>query len=180
MHRENVPGVDTMNRPTTLTLSTTMLLFFGILSPALAQTAKELVGTWTVVSGDTVRADGSRASTFGDNPKGRLVFTDDGCFIYLYLRGDLPKFASNNRTTGTADENKAVVQGSIATFRTYSVAGNELSLKIEHSTFPNWIGADQKRTIAVTGDELKWNNPAGSGGGTVELVLKRAPARSAN
>jgi hypothetical protein len=36
------------------------------------------------------------------------------------------------------------------------------TLKIEHSTFPNWIGADQKRTIAITGDELKWNNPAGS------------------
>ena len=169
-----------MNRLTTLALSTMTLLCLGVLSPASAQTAKELVGTWTVVSGDTVRPDGSRAPTFGNNPKGRLVFTSDGRFIYLYSRGDLPKFASNNRTTGTADENKAVVQGSIATFGTYSVSGNELTLKIEHSTFPNWIGADQKRTIAITGDELKWHNPAGSGGGVVELVLKRAPARSTN
>ena len=30
--------------------------------------------------------------------------------------GDLPKFASNSRTNGTADENKAVVQGSISHF----------------------------------------------------------------
>jgi len=67
------------------------------------------------------------------HPKGIIVFTSDGRFIYLYSRGDLPKFASNNRATGTADENKAVVQGSIATFGTYSVAGKELSLKIEHS-----------------------------------------------
>src|SRR5215471_9009618 len=139
-----------MNRLTTLALSTMTLLCLGVLSPALAQTAKELVGTWTVVSGDTVRPDGSRAPTFGDNPKGRLVFTSDDRFIYLYSRGDLPKFASNNHTTGTVDENKAVVQGSIATFGTYAVSGNELTLKIEHSTFPNWIGADQKRTIAIT------------------------------
>ena len=157
-----------MNRLTTLALSTMTLLCLGVLSPALAQTAKELVGTWTVVSGETVRPDGSTAPTFDDNPKGRLS------------RGDLPKFASNNRTTGTPDENKAVVQGSIATFGTYSVSGNELTLKIEHSTFPNWIGADQKRTIAITGDELKWHNSAGSGGGIVELVLKRAPALSTN
>ena len=169
-----------MNRPTTLALSTMTLLCLGVVSPALAQTAKELVGVWNLVSTETVRPDGSRAPTFGDNPKGIIVFTGDGRFIYLYSRGDLPRFASDNRTTGTADENKAVVQGSIATFGTYLVAGNELSLKIEHSTFLNWIGADQKRTIAITGDELKWHNPAGSGGGVVELVLKRAPARSTN
>jgi Lipocalin-like domain len=169
-----------MNRRIALALSTMTLVCFGSchVSGALAQTAKELVGTWTVVSGDTVRPDGSRAPTFGDKPTGILVFTSDGHFVYLYSRSDLPKFASNNRATGTADENKAVVQGSIATFGTYSVVGNELSLKIEHSTFPNWIGADQKRTIAITGDQLKWHNSAGSGGGIVELVLKRAPARS--
>jgi hypothetical protein len=109
-----------------------------------------------------------------------LVFTSDGHFIYLYSRGDLPKFVSNNRTTGTPEENKAVVQGSIATFGTYSFAGTDLLIKVEHSTFPNWIGADQKRTITVTGDQLKWTNAAGSGGGVVELVLKRAAAWSPN
>src|SRR5262245_64984315 len=85
----------------------------------------------------------------------------------------VPKFASNNRTTGTPEENAAVVKGSIATYGTYSVADKNFTLKIEHSTFPNWVGATQPRTITVTGDELKWSNPAGSGGGVVELVLKR-------
>jgi Lipocalin-like domain len=68
------------------------------------------------------------------------------------------------------------VQGSIATFGTYSEAGKDLMLKIEHSTFPNWTGTEQKRTTAITGNELKWSNPAGSGGGVVELVFKRAAA----
>jgi Lipocalin-like domain len=171
-----------MNRRTTLALSTMALLCLGVALPGagVGQTAKDLVGTWTLVSSETVRPDGSRAPTFGENPKGILIFTSDGRFIYLFSRADLPKFASNNRSTGTPEENKAVVQGSISTFGTYSVAGKDLSIKVEHSTFPNWMGTDQKRTIAITGDELKWTNPAGSAGGVAELVFRRAAARSTN
>lgn len=171
-----------MKRRTTLALSAITVLCLGFASPrtALAQTAKDLVGAWTLISSDTVRPDGIKIPTFGDDPKGVIIFTSDGRFIYLLSRGDLPKFASNNRNMGSPEENKAVVQGSIATFGTYSVAGTDLIIKVENSTFPNWIGADQKRTIAITGDQLKWTNAAGSGGGGVELVLKRAAARTAN
>ena len=63
-------------------------------------------------------------------------------------------------------------EGSIATYGTYSVAGNVFSIKVENSTFPNWKGGEQTRTITVTGDEMKWSNPAGSGGRVVELILK--------
>jgi hypothetical protein len=159
-----------------LALSTMALLCLGVALPgaAAAQTAKDLVGTWVMVSADTARADGSRVPTFGANPKGILNFTSDGRFIYLFSNADLPKFASNNRATGTPEENKAVVQGSIATFGTYSVADKTLTIKVEHSTFPNWIGADQKRTVTITGDELKWTNAAGSAGGVVELAFRRA------
>ena len=171
-----------MKRRATLALSAMTVLCLGVAasSTAVAQIAKNLVGAWTLISSDTVRTDGSKVPTFGDNPKGIIIFTSDGRFIYLISRGDLPKFASNNRNTGTPEENKAVVQGSIATFGTYSVAGTDLMIKVENSTFPNWIGADQKRTIAITGNQLKWTNAAGSGGGVVELVLKRAAARTAN
>jgi Lipocalin-like domain len=158
-----------------LTMATSALLCLGIALPGavVAQTAKEYVGTWGLVSSDTVRPDGSRAPTFGGKATGILIFGSDGRFIYLFSREELPKFASNNRTTGTPEENAAVVKGSIATYGTYSVADKNFTLKIEHSTFPNWVGATQPRTITVTGDELKWSNPAGSGGGVVELVLKR-------
>src|SRR6266566_9300237 len=127
-----------MNRRTTLALSTMTLLCLGVVAPgaAVAQTAKDLVGTWTLVSSDTVRSDGGRVPTFGGNPKGILVFTSDGRFIYLLSRADLPKFASDSRATGTPEENKSVVQGSIATFGTYSVTDKTLSLKVENSTFP--------------------------------------------
>jgi ABC-type uncharacterized transport system substrate-binding protein len=39
----------------------------------------------------------------------------------MVVRSDLPKFGSNNRMSGTPEENKAIVQGSIAYFGTYSI-----------------------------------------------------------
>jgi hypothetical protein len=75
---------------------------------------------------------------------------------------------------GTADENKAVVQGSIAHFGTYSISpdGKALILKVEGGTWPSWIGAEQKRDFTIAGDELKYT-VAASLGGTSELVYKR-------
>jgi hypothetical protein len=77
---------------------------------------------------------------------------------------------------GSADENKAVVQGTIAHFGTYTVneADRSITFHIETSTFPNWNGTEQKRPISVTGDELKWVTPASTGAGSAEVVLTRA------
>ena len=70
-----------MNRRTTLALSTMALLCLGVALPGagIAQTAKDLVGNWTLVSADTAFPDGRREPTFGANPKGLLIFTGDGC-----------------------------------------------------------------------------------------------------
>src|ERR1700730_72753 len=87
-----------------------------------------------------------------------------------------PKFASNNRLDGTADENKAAVHGAIAYFGAYTVneADHTLNFHIERCTFPNWDGTEQKRSVTITGDEMKYTNTAASGGGKAELVWKRA------
>jgi hypothetical protein len=133
---------------------------------ALAQSAKELVGTWTPVS----------VEAFGPNPKGLLIFQENGRFSLQLMRATLPKFASNKRNAGTAEENKEVVSGSIAYYGTYSISGTELTLHMEGCTFPNWTQTDQKRTnVSITGDELKYTNPAPSvGGSPAVLVWRRA------
>jgi hypothetical protein len=137
-----------------------------ISNDALAQSAKELVGTWTPVS----------VEAFGPNPKGLLIFQDNGRFSLQLMRATLPKFASNKRNAGTAEENKEVVSGSIAYYGTYSMSGTELTLHTEGCTFPNWTQTDQKRTnLSITGDELKYANPAPSvGGNPAVLVWRRA------
>jgi hypothetical protein len=133
---------------------------------AFAQTAKDLVGTWSLVSADI----------FGTNPTGILMLDANGHISATLMKSNIPKYAANNRGQGTAEENKATVQGMIVWFGTYSLQGSDLLIHIEGSSFPNWIGVDQKRTnISVAGDELRWTQPAPSIGGPSNLtVWKRA------
>jgi hypothetical protein len=140
-----------------------------------AQTAKinksQLVGTWALVANSNT-SPGSK--TFG--PNDGIASFDGNRFTIQLVRSDLPKFASNNRDNGTPDENKAIVQGSITYFGTYSVndADGVLTLHIERSSFPNWNGTDQKRVISsLSGEEMKYTNPSASVGGTAELAWRR-------
>jgi Lipocalin-like domain len=156
----------------------------GLVVPAIAQehtqqaerTLKEqLAGTWLLVSNYNERPDGSRFEPLGANPIGILIFDGNGHISSQLMRSELPKFASNNRQEGTAEENKAIVQGVLCYFGTYSVneADHTLNFHIESSSFPNWNGTDQKRSFTITGDELAYIAP-GASGGTAHVVWKRA------
>ena len=163
-----------MNRIVILTITA---LVIGIASPvaAVAQSAKDFVGTWMLVSAISER-DGNKSDTFGPNAKGVLMFDANGHYMIGFIAANLPKFASSNRATGSADENKAVVGGSLTHFGIYVVneADKSLTYRIESATFPNWDKTDQKRSFVMTGDELKYTVPAGSAGGTGTVTWKRA------
>src|SRR5215831_9390321 len=138
-------------------LLTLAALTAGFVTPAFTQTTipKELVGTWTIVS-ITQETDGKTTDLFGPNPQGRRIIDADGHVFYMVTSGDLPKFASNNRAAGTPEENKAVVQGSIAYFGTITVneVDKSYTYHIEVCSFPNWIGTDHKSTYTINEDEL--------------------------
>ena len=152
-------------------------LLLGVALPAgdaLAQTAKDLVGTWRVAS-VTSEQGGTELEPFGSDPKGILMLDENGRYALMLLRPDLPTLASNNRTAGTPEENSAIVEGSIAHFGTYAIEGGDtLVLRVEASTFPNWNGAEQNRPFTLTGGKLEYTVPAASGGGTGRVVWTRA------
>jgi lipocalin-like protein len=153
-------------------------LIFGVFLPreAVAQTAKGLVGTWTLVS-IKLEQDGKKTDFYGPNPQGQATYEANGRVSVIITRSDLPKFASNNRQAGTPEENKAVVQGSIAYFGTYTVdeAAKTVTSHIESCSFPNWNGTDRKLTLNLSGDELNLTSPTSSTGtGSNQQVWKRA------
>jgi hypothetical protein len=141
---------------------------------ANAQTARDLVGSWEVVSVDNVSSDGRRTPAFGANPKGVVMFDDNGHYVELILRSDLPNIAGASRMQGTPEENKAVAQGVLAFYGPYSVIDKIVTLNVESSSYPNWTGGNQQRMVtSFTTDEMKWTNSTGSSGGLVELVARR-------
>jgi hypothetical protein len=172
-----------MNRRTTLAMTGTALLCFAVGLPASESLAQQkpfkeqLVGTWTLVSSDQVRSDGSKLQQFGANPKGINVFDANGRFFVMVASADGSKIASNNPNRTNSEEGGGLIQKSIAYYGTYTVneAERVVMLHLDASTFPNLVGTDQKRVIAsLTADELRYSNPAAMPGLQVHQVWKRA------
>jgi hypothetical protein len=165
-----------MNRlRTNIAVALAALTLVALLSNDAGAQQKTLVGTWAFVSSTGKLADGT--PTWGSNPNGLLIFTDNGRYSSIITRMGVPKFAAKNRMQGTPDENKAAVQGSIANFGTYTVneANKTFTVRYEGSTYPNNEGTEQTRPFTITGDELKVINPASTAtGGQSELIYKRA------
>ena len=137
-----------------------------------------LVGTWTYESVVVERTDGTRVAPFGPDPKGFITLSADGRYSLQLIRPDIPKIASKDRLSGTAEENRAVAQGVVSQFGTYSVneAEGTLTLHVETSSFPNENGTDHERIItSFSANKLQWTNPTPTTPGIAYSTLRRAP-----
>ena len=130
--------------------------------------AEQFVGTWTLVELFYTTHDGTRVNSFGSDPRGRLRLEADGSFTLQIMRSGLPKFKSNNREQGTDEENRAVVQGTVSYYGTYSVNEKDkiFAVHIEACSYPNFDGADQQRPFTLKGDILTFTNKNSSVAGS--------------
>jgi len=154
------------------------LLLVPLTGDAVAQQKslkEQLVGTWTFVSAVNTRPDGTKFDPWGGKAAGVMMFDSTGQFSFQVIRSDIPKLASNNRLQGTADEFKAVAQGVLSYFGTYSLddSGKTLTQHVQSSSFPNFNGANRIWAIALTGDDLTIGSQVAAAGGTNELKWKR-------
>jgi hypothetical protein len=140
-----------------------------------AQTTTDFAGTWTLVSAVTEQG-GKKTHIYGANPKGSMTVDAKGRYALVITRARLPRIASDNRMTATPEENRQIVEGSLAHFGTLSVnaADKTFTFKIEAATFPNWNGTEQRRRFTLSGDTLEYTLSAASGGGNATAIWKRA------
>lgn len=146
--------------------------------PAPKTTRAALEGSWTLVSivneKDGVKSD----SPMGANPLGLFIYDRGGRYSVQIYRQGLAPIAANDRNKGTAEEYKAIMQGSLSHFGTYTVdeKAGTFTIRPVAGNYPNWVGKDQPRKFTVTGDELKILNPSSSGDPASKsyLTLKRA------
>ena len=157
------------------TAATLALSLLPVSAVSQQQSLKEqLVGTWMLVSWEQ-KSHGTKVQRYGANPTGIAFFDAGGRYNITVMRSDRAKYASNALWQGTAEENKTTADGTITYFGTYSVgeADSSIAIHIEGSSFPNWNGGDQKRIVAITGDELTLTvRPPG--GEIVDVIWKRA------
>ncbi|MDB5148561.1 MAG: lipocalin-like protein [Mucilaginibacter sp.] len=151
------------------------LLIAGMASAQNKTGVNSLTGTYELVAVDNIAADGSRIHLYGDSPKGILIFDAKGDYtLQIYSEGR-PKFAAGDKSKGTDEENKAAVKGCNAHYGTYKIEGGNIIFNIEHASFPNWEGTQQKRTFTISGGVFKYTVPAPTTGGAVtgEVVWRK-------
>jgi hypothetical protein len=171
-------GEDTMKSRTIAAAMLALALSAGAAAAQPATSlADQIVGTWNFVVAEVTAPDGKKSFPFGETPKGILIFTADGRFAQIHVAGDVPKIASNNRLTGTPEEYAGIMRRSLSVFGTWTVDEERktVTYNIVSSSFPNWEGEAQTRTIdKLTADEFVNTNPGVAGGrGSASNFYKR-------
>lgn len=125
---------------------------------APARADSPLAGTWTLVAADVQHPDGSRAHDYGADPKGLFMVDAKGNYSLQIFKTEREKFASEDKSRASAAEYKSAVMGSSTHFGTLSVDTDHKTLffHIQHSSFPNWEGTEQKRSYTLKGNELSY------------------------
>jgi hypothetical protein len=125
----------------------------------LAMTANPLIGTWRLVSCETIAADDSVAYPFGREAVGLLVYTEDGSMSVAIMRHDREPFAAGDLLGGSADEKRRAAESYLSYSGRYEVRGDSVVHHVELSLFPNWTGQDQVRAVELSGDRLTLEAP---------------------
>jgi len=124
----------------------------------------KFIGTWRLMSVEARRPNGEVASTparYGTKTIGYLMYDNTGHVAVQIMRPDRPKFAINDIDKGTPEELKAAWEGYSAYFGTYEINEAESFVvhHVEGSSFPNYVGSDQKRFYELSGDALVLKPP---------------------
>jgi hypothetical protein len=141
-----------------------------------AETRRQLLGAWKLVSWQQIHEDGSVAYPLGDDAAGQLMYTDSGHVSAQLVRARQPRFASDDWQQATADEMAGAWPGYFGYFGTFSVdidAGAVIH-HVQAGWFPNVAETEQVRRfhfqdgLLVLDAETAW--------GVVRIIWERTPA----
>lgn len=119
-------------------------------------------GTWKLVSWKIKRANGDLTdSPLGPNPLGCIMYDPGGQVSVALMRRDRANFASSHLTDATPEEIKSGFEGYIGYCGSYEVNEQERFVihRLQLSSFPNWVGTEQKRYFEFAGDRLTLRTP---------------------
>jgi len=145
--------------------------------PMTAQTEPlVLEGSWEMTAAYEILADGTRVTNYSEHPHGLMMIDRDGRYTIQIFRPDRPRFASGDKTRGTAEEYRTAVLGSSTHFGRVQALpdGRTLIFDVEAASFPNWEGKQQRREYSFRDGVLSYAVPASaSGNGTIAWSLWR-------
>ena len=111
-------------------------------------------GAWTLVSDVEQHRDGHIADSYGPNPLGRIIYSDDGLMAVQLMQRNRSSFANPDQPT--FEEMKQTYGEFHSYYGRYSVnvGDSTVTHHVEASVLPSWIGTDRVRRFRFRGDTL--------------------------
>jgi Lipocalin-like domain len=116
--------------------------------------ARQLVGTWKVISLITKFDGGDAVEPFGPNPKGRLVLTSEGHWMIILTEG-------HRGPAKNLEEKAALLDSMLAYSGRYSIEENRMTIRVDMSWNEIYSGPNQTQTrfFSIEGDKLTIRSP---------------------
>ena len=115
----------------------------------------ELIGTWELVEWDCTLDGRYHNHPFGQDARGRLMYTVEGTMMAILMRANRPNFQTPSLSLGSAEEKSNAINGYVSYSGTFYTEDNLVTHRVQFSLLPNWIGTDLVREMTWTdGGEL--------------------------
>jgi hypothetical protein len=122
-------------------------------APALSP----IVGTWRVVSVQSVRPDGTVSTGWlGKHPTGSIVYLASGYIAVQIMRDPRPEIPGDGDAAATTQAKAAAMDGYYAYYGTYKVDAQSRTIthNVEASLRPDEVGKHYRRYYELDGDRL--------------------------
>lgn len=120
---------------------------------------QRFVGSWKLLSLKTVGDDKSEFFPFGENAKGRIMYSESGYMSVVMMVADRVHFFSEDILQGTDDEKSTAADSYVSYTGKYSIVDGKVIHNIDASFFPNWTGIEQARFYEFSGNTLTLTTP---------------------
>ena len=107
----------------------------------------ELIGTWRLRSFTFTDAAGGVFHPLGEQPTGFVVISDDGYLALNFMAGERSRFDDDDLFGGDETECARAAAEVVSFAGRYSFDGAAVSVEVDYSVFPNWIGGTQVREV---------------------------------
>jgi hypothetical protein len=109
--------------------------------------------------------EGQTHCPFGADARGLLIYTATGRMSVFLSRSSREPLLCVEAKAGTLEENAAAFNSCFAYAGTFEVTEGRVIHRLEHCTFPNWIGTEQVRFVRFEGERLISETPPLPSGG---------------
>ena len=112
---------------------------------------QSLIGSWNLVGWYREGKDGIRLPNGGQNPRGRLTYTEDGYMHAILVSDGRPEMDGGS----VSRDNKVRLFETIMAYSgTYRIEGNRIVHSVDLSWNEVWSGTDKIRFFTLEGNRL--------------------------